>query len=369
MKFSSQTQIDLNGYRYIKAIFVTLVISSASLHSYAASLDDISLNGYLSAEYEKHIGGDNEGDKNGSFDMDLIDLVFNIRATDKLRIATDLTWEHGAASEENRGNVAVEYAFAEYLISNNTKIRVGKMFTNFGIYNEIHTAKPATLTVKEPQSTNKNNKLGSEIRFYPRWLMGVAVVGTYQLSKMGGDYVLQLSNGESEDEDINPFEEDDNTHKAFNGRFRLRYTDAIQLGFSFFLDSMEDPNSSGRIDLSSYGLQADWENENGTGLEFEFVLGDEDYSQAQKISRYAYTAMLYQQLNEKYTPYLRYEYLDPDKNTSRDTGTVSILGINIMIDESMFLKIEADHFSTKENNGKFNGASFTDLKVSLSIGF
>ncbi|MBL4868116.1 MAG: hypothetical protein JKY67_17260 [Pseudomonadales bacterium] len=358
-------------FRWKQRGFLALLLSGflSSQNAYTAPLENISLNGYLSVEYEKNIGGDDEGDKNGSFDMDLMDLVFNIQATDKLRIATDLTWEHGAASEDNRGNVAVEYAFAEYTAADNTKIRIGKMFTNFGIYNEIHTAKPATLTVKEPLSTNKNNKLGSEIRFYPRWLMGIALVGTYQVSQIHGDYVIQLSNGETEDEDVNPFEEDDNTHKAINGRIRIGYTDTVQFGFSFYMDSMEDPNTNGRIDLNSYGIQAEWENVEGTGLEFEFVVGEENYSMANKLTRNAYTLMAFQRLHDKYTPYLRYEYLEPDDNTSDDTGSVLILGINILVDENMFVKLEVDRFSTEANNAKFNGASFTEFKASLSIGF
>src|SRR6185503_9424416 len=46
----------------------------------------------------------------------------------------------------------------------------------FSLYNEIHTAKPLFLSVKEPVSTNKIEKMGSTIRFYPRWGAGLAVL-------------------------------------------------------------------------------------------------------------------------------------------------------------------------------------------------
>lgn len=122
----------------------------------------LTINGYSSFEYEKLLGDEGKGDPNGSFDADLFDLVLNITPTDRLRIASDITFEHGAASEDNRGNVAVEYAFGEYTVMNALRFRASKMFTPFGIYNEIHTAKPAFLTVKEPLSTNKNHKFGME---------------------------------------------------------------------------------------------------------------------------------------------------------------------------------------------------------------
>ncbi|MCJ8345079.1 hypothetical protein MJH12_06035 [bacterium] len=118
------------------------------------------------------------------------------------------------------------------------------MFTHFGIYNEIHTAKPATLSVKEPLSTNKNDKLGSAERFYPRWNSGIAVLGS---GTVGGnekeyDYILQLSNGE--DSQTNPYEEDSNTFKAINGRFRYSLQEDLRVGFSFFNDSINIYNAA-----------------------------------------------------------------------------------------------------------------------------
>ena len=40
-------------------------------------------------------------------------------------------------------------------MSDAVKLRAGKMFTPFGIYNEIHTAKPSIIILKEPNPTNK----------------------------------------------------------------------------------------------------------------------------------------------------------------------------------------------------------------------
>ena len=105
------------------------------------------------------------------------------------------------------------------------------MFVHFGIYNEIHTAKPATLTVKEPQSTNKNHKFGSELRFYPRWLTGIAVTGRRTIGGVDVDYIAQLANGEQST--VNPFEEDENQEKSISGR--VRAYSSRQPGFGRFL--------------------------------------------------------------------------------------------------------------------------------------
>jgi hypothetical protein len=124
--------------------------------------DKLRINGYGSLEFEKQLTDPDKGkgDKSGSFDSDGFDLVFNFTPADRFRVSADLTWEHGAATEEFRGNVAVEYAFAEYLVRDWMIVRAGKMFTPFSIYNEIHTAKPLFLS-EGAGGTNKIEKMGS----------------------------------------------------------------------------------------------------------------------------------------------------------------------------------------------------------------
>lgn len=345
-----------------------LLIFALQIPAYAAPWEKIEINGYLSFEYEDTTNGDNEGDTNGSFDMDLFDIVINIRATDRLRIAADLTWEHGAATEDDRGNAAVEYAFAEYTQADWLRFRAGKMFTAFGIYNEIHTAKPATLSVKEPLSTNKNDKFGSVIRFYPRWLNGIAIQGDVELPGMYLDYDFQISNGETEGAS-NPFEEDDNSHKAFNGRVRLLPSDDLRIGFSFYTDSMEDPNSTEQLDILSYGLQLEWELNNGFGTEIEYVTGEENWKAGSLIERNAYTVMFFYHMTDRVIPYFRHEYLEPDKATDNDTASRDILGVNLLVDTNMYIKLEINQNITEINNAEFPDADWTEFKAALSVGF
>ena len=178
---------------------LTLFILFGSPNENKAQVWDMfSIGGYYELEFEKSFS-DDYGDPNGSFDMDLFDLVLNFRPSDRFRISADLTWEHGPATESGQGNVAVEYAFAEYSLYKALKIRGGKMFTAFGIYNEIHTAKPANLSVKEPFSTNKPKKIGGKKEgnaFFPRWQTGIAALGTFNIGSVGVDYIAQISNGD-----------------------------------------------------------------------------------------------------------------------------------------------------------------------------
>lgn len=347
------------------------------LKSVAIELDRLDINGYFSFEYEKIVGGDKyidgdpdepTGDVDGSFDADLFDLVLNFRATDNLRLAADLTWEHGTATEDDRGNAAVEYAFAEYTIKNWAKVRAGKMFVHFGIYNEIHTAKPASLTIKEPLSTNKNNKLGSGFRFYPRWGNGLALTGNHYMGDMDYDYIVQVLNGDSDNDDANPYEEDDNVNKAVNMRFRINLLEDLRIGASAYRDKLQLENSS--ADLSTYGIQAEW-TAKPVGVEFEYIFGDVNYSDSAEpdVSRYAYSLMAYAPITDRITPYVRYEFLDPNDDVDNDEGVVSVLGVNLLVDKNMYVKFELYDVNTEENNSEFLGADFTEFKASLSIGF
>ncbi|MBK5256654.1 MAG: hypothetical protein JJE39_11520, partial [Vicinamibacteria bacterium] len=159
------------GIEEIKRILAAAALVASLLPSpvFAQELSDrIVINGYTNFEFSKQVSKEGGGDKNGSFDADQFDLVFNITVSERVRAALDLSWEHGTATEDGRGNQAMEYGFAEYAFSDWLKLRFGKMFTPFGVFNEIHTAKPAFLTVKEAASLNKNDRIvDGGFLFYP----------------------------------------------------------------------------------------------------------------------------------------------------------------------------------------------------------
>ncbi|MGE5125426.1 MAG: outer membrane beta-barrel protein [Betaproteobacteria bacterium] len=337
----------------------------------AQASETFTVNGYSSFEFEKMLGDKGRGDPNGSFDADLIDLVVNFKPDSRLRVASDLTWEHGAATEDGRGNVAVEYAFAEFYFRDWLKVRAGKMFTAFGIYNEIHTAKPAFLTVKEPLATNKNDKFGSDLRFYPRWQAGAAVLGDMHFGSVDADYTLQVGNGEQSA--TNPFEEDDNTAKSVTARLRVHPTQALTVGASLYRDSLteysaEGESTGGRTHLTSYGAQLQWV-PSALGLELEYVRGSLDPSREPSRTRSALTAMAYYRIRDRFTPYFRYEWLDPDSTISGDTAGLYIYGLNARVVKGLFLKAELDTVTTGSHNPRFEGQGYTEAKAAVVVGF
>jgi hypothetical protein len=325
----------------------------------------IKINGYASVEFEKQTGDEGEGDPNGSFDADGVDLVVNALLTDRLRFGTDLTWEHGAATEDGRGNVAVEYAFMEYFVRDWLKLRAGKMFVPFGLYNEIHTAKPLFLSVKEPFSTEKTDKLGSPVRFFPRWGAGLAALGSGRLAGRDWDYTLQVSNGESDT--VNPFEEDDNTAKAVAARFRFHPLAGLAIGLSAYRDEASPEGAVGRTTQASWSFHTSWEGSHA-GVEGMYVAGKLDPEGPAELSRQGLFVMVWGKFG-RVRPYFRYEYHDPDTDLGDDDATLVLGGLNMRIDEGFYLKAELDRTTSGPLNEKIEGVAFNEFKASIAVGF
>jgi hypothetical protein len=328
--------------------------------------DRIKINGYASVEFEKQSGDEGKGDPNGSFDSDGVDLVVNVLATDRLRVGIDLTWEHGAVTEEGRGNVAVEYAFMEYFVRDWLKLRAGKMFVPFGLYNEIHTAKPLFLSVKEPFATDKTDKLGSPLRFFPRWGTGLAALGSGQIAGRDYDYTLQLSNGESVT--VNPFEKDDNTAKALAARFRFHPTKGLAVGASAYRDELSPEDAAVRNTTQvSWSLHGSWEGSHA-GVEGMYVHGSLEPDTRPQLSREGVEAMVWGKFG-RLRPYLRYEYHDPDTGLDEDQAQMALGGVNVRIDDGFYLKAEIDRTTSGDLNPKIKGVAFNEFKASLAVGF
>jgi len=342
--------------------------------------DTLHINGYGSLEFEKQLTDTSKGkgDKAGSFDADAFVLVFNFAPSDRFRVAGNVSWEHGPAMEDARGNVALEYAFAEYYVKDALKARAGKMLLTFGIYNEIHTAKPLFLSVKEPFSTNKIDKMGSTLRFYPRWGVGLSLLGGGQVSGKEWDYMVQLVNGDQRllvAPDLaypNPFEVDDNTPKAVAARVRFHPAKQVTVGASVYRDRLSEFDAKGvntgkLTDLLSYGGQATWDG-HPAGVELEYVGGYYETSAGVHVARYGLSAMGWVNLG-RVRPYLRYESHDPSRSIADNEAHILLGGINLKLEHGLYIKAELDRVGSGLRNIRFKGQSYTEFKGSVSYGF
>lgn len=335
----------------------------------AIDWEKLSINGYTSFEYEQQIEpeGEGAGDPNGSFDADAIDLVLNFQVSDKIRAATDLTWEHGAATEDGRGNVAIEYAFVEYTFSDLLKVRVGKMFTPFGVFNQIHTAKPAFLAVKEAASTNKPERIVEDAdRFFPRWGAGIGFQGDGTMAEMPFDYDVLIANGEQDNS--NPFEEDDNGSKSVTARFRFEPTDSLHLGASLYYDKFSEGSQFDSI--HSEGLELEWMVSRVRFLA-EAVSGTQKLDGGGTRKQMGFFIQPSYHFDNGVTPYIRYDWIDPDTDKSDDEGHDLIVGVNWEISRWFMFKVENNWFKGGEVSslGQYPGRGYNEIKAAVVLGF
>jgi hypothetical protein len=348
------------------AALLFIVLPSAIPVSAQELTDRIVINGYTNFEFEKQVSKEGKGDKNGSFDADQIDLVFNVSVSERVRVSIDLSWEHGTATEDDRGNQALEYGFVEYAFSDKLKLRFGKMHTPFGVFNEIHTAKPAFLSVKEPPSLNKNSRVvGGGYLFYPRWGAGIEAHGDAVVHGMDLTYDVLVANGDSET--VNPFEQDENTSKSLTARVRLDVTDNIRVGYSFYHDRL---NSNTFTTLQSHGLEAELNLARFRVLgEVAFgSLGQANGGSQKQLGWYIQPSV---HLSHGITPYLRYDSFNPDREITGVYGHVFLVGINVELAKNFQLKFEDNDFrgGSKSTLARYPGKGYNEIKAALVLGF
>jgi hypothetical protein len=328
--------------------------------------DRIVINGYTNFEFSKQISKEGKGDKNGSFDADQFDLVFNITVSERVRVAADLSWEHGTATEDSRGNQALEYGFVEYALSDKLKLRFGKMFTPFGVFNEIHTAKPAFLTVKEAASLNKNDRIvGGGFLFYPRWGAGIAAHGDSVVGGKDLSYDVLVANGEQQE--ANPFEEDENTSKSVTARVRVDVTENLRVGYSFYRDR---PSSASFTTLQSHGLEAEL---NLTRLRIlgEVAFGTLGLKAGGSQRQLGWYIQPSYHLKKGWTPYLRLDHVNPNRRLSDVGGRDFIIGLNVELSKNFQLKLENNDFrgGSKSTLAMYPGRGYHEFKAALVLGF
>ena len=345
------------------------LLACASLAPKAAAqdfFDRIRINGYTSFEFEKQLDKQGNGDKNGSFDADGFDLVLNIHASERVRAALDMALEHGVATEDGRGNVAMEYGFVEYTFKDMLKLRVGKMFTPFGVFNEIHTAKVSFLSVKEAASLNKNDRIiEGGFLFYPRWGAGIALHGDGVIGKKNFNYDVLLANGEQEN--TNPFEEDDNGAKSVTLRVRFEPTEQLRVGYSAYFDSASDP-ALGR--LSSNGLELEW-NVGRLRLLGEVALGIRTPKNAASTKQVGWYLQPSYHFTNGLTPYVRLDVINLSTDHPDDVGTDFIVGLNYELTKQCNLKLENNYFHGGKNTSlaQFPGRGYNEIKAAFVLGF
>ena len=351
-------------------LLLVFALTSAPLGAEIASLEGLTIDLYASFEFEQQLEDEGNGDPNGSFDNDQIDLVFNY-VRDRFRVALDAVFEHGTATEDGRGNVAISFGFAEYAHSNKFKLRFGKYLSPYGVHNELNSIKSRFLTVKIPLATNKPDKLAENgFRFFPRRQVGIAFLGSFPVGDASLDYDLVIGNGDQEE--TNPYEEDNNSQKAVTGRLVYRPSFASGLGLSVYSDKIsEEGGESAR--LNSLALHGTWEGERVRfWLEADFGELDFDNPAATDIDQFGAFAELGYGFKNGLTTYLQVQNQETEAAGRKESATLIIPGIYYEFKKYAVVKLENAYNKGSSENGEFAdlpGRDYNEIRAAVVLGF
>jgi hypothetical protein len=101
----------------------------------------VSIGGYGEALYENPAGNDQSGNPSGGVDqIDLLRAVayLGYKFDDHWVLNTEIEYEHAVAAADTGGEVAVEFAYLDYMHSRLLNVRSGLVLMPVGLVNELH---------------------------------------------------------------------------------------------------------------------------------------------------------------------------------------------------------------------------------------
>ncbi|MEK6599090.1 MAG: hypothetical protein AABY52_01960 [Deltaproteobacteria bacterium] len=308
-------------------VFLWAVAMAATAHS-----AEWRWNGYFGANYEDST----KANANGSFDTFVLSVITNVKIDENLRLLAQVDWEHApyfeVASDKtlvkrSSGELTLSNAYGEYTVADYLKIKAGKFFTPVGLQNLIFYALPTYPYLKIPRESvyRKGSTAQTDATFFQRYAQGVWLAGDIPVALLS--YDVYVSNGKSDTDHA-----DDNTTKGVGGRLQVNLTLGevmVKPTASYYNDKYietsrikEQGTIIPGIDVTAGDMVVRGEYAN-SAIKNDSAAGTKKFS--------AYYAEAYYTIAEKYTPYLRYEWWEPNKDVVDDEETETTVGVSYHI--------------------------------------
>lgn len=213
---------------------LVLILSAAFINAQTATQPKIS--GYISAEY---INSQEEGIyPEGTFQTPQLGLMLSGLLVGNVGYMAEAVLQQDAQVELNQALLAIGF-------SPTIAVNLGLYLVPFGRYNEI--SRPhETFLIQRPLSVDS---------LYPLYWRDIGVQA--EGSVLGLLYSIYLGNGLSDGERLDGGQQfrDNNSNKAFGGRFAWDIDAKFQVGYSYYNGKYDDDSSLKRI---FHGFDASW---------------------------------------------------------------------------------------------------------------
>lgn len=274
-----------------------------------------------------------------SFALGEQDLFITSEISDRINFLGESVFKYSATSP-TLFDVSMERVVIKYNYAGNHNLLVGKHHTPVNYWNDTyHHGRVFFPTIFRPLLFSEN--------IIPLHTTGISLSG-HDLGKLKFGYDFMVGNGIGSG-DLN----DNDKFKSFTGALHLKPLKNFRIGGSYYYDMIskgaKKPHSTELVSsgitqqlisgsLSYFGRSAEFL------IEGTFASNKSDSTgTANNIAAYGYAGI---RLFEKWVPYIRYDYLNFDKNEiyfHNDNTTSFIGGIRFEINYLAVVKIEFQH--------------------------
>ena len=348
----------------VKTLFLLFLIQIVSF----AQQTKYELYGYSQIDFS---ASSQQGTKSG-FSQRRLNLIGEYFLDKNIRVLNDIEYENGTdispSDSNSTGVIKVSRMWIEYSVAPQLKIRAGKMFTPFGLYNLIHDASASYFPVDPPimySSLKLFNGLPAQ-RLFAKYYTGIELLGIFEIDSEGGqiEYSAGIGNGRG----ISKFGEDLNNNRSlsFRAMYRPSFLEGLQFGTSYYLDrNYYGIGGVKNDDEYSAGLDIQYENDNlqlqteGLISSYKLLSGKKDLITVGYLQA-AYT------FYDVLTPFVNYTVISNNIKSNEVSFSRLNFGINWAVSINLFLKSEIQfHESEEEHSDK----SFEVFKLSAAIAF
>ena len=116
-------------------------------------------------------------------------------------------------------------------------------------------------------------------------------------------------------------------------------------------------------------MQLIWHITDDLRFEAEYMSGTLDVEGIKKFRRCGYSVLPSYFINDKVNLFFLFAQADPNRNVDEDSVINYAPGINIELDDNMYLKVDYYNVVSQDNNSLFAGKSYSEIRAALAIGF
>jgi len=319
----------------IKIAGMVLLAFCVHATAFAIESEDLSIHGYGHQSYLH--SADNtylKADSQGTWTDNDLALLFTAKIDDKSKIWMQL---YGSSDK-----IRLDWAFVDYQLSNNLTAKVGQIKTPIGLYNEIRDIRFLQVTSLQPLMYQEGVDIMHEA------YNGVAFVYKHGLGN--GSLTWDVYGGQEVD-----FEGSTSVKNRRLTGGRVTYKTPFN-GLSFMLSAYSNNHQSittvgkvittGEQGAQNFSMFSVDYNNNDWNIKSEYANVDNDLTKKNGKSYYLQAGYTFA---EKWTPYVRCDYITTDSNLSSDPSYYqrsNSLGMGYKINSSINMRVE-NHW----NNG------------------